>query len=305
MGIEGSNFTMRAAVDAVVVSYNSRDTLRDCVAPICSLPGVEVTVVDNDSPDDALATIADLPIRIVEAGRNGGFAFGCNLGTSGGNAPYVLLLNPDARIEPAALATLVSALEDDPGLAMAGPRILDDEGGLMRTQRSFPRLRSTWAQALFLHRLARRARWADEVVWDPEAYERPASPDWISGACMLVRRTALEEIGGLDERFFLYCEDIDLCRSLRAAGHGIRYEPAATVMHHGGHSAPRSAMLAIYARSRVLYARKHYRRVAVPFEVAGVVLGEATHTLTSVRRPSIARGHAAALRAALSPARGG
>jgi N-acetylglucosaminyl-diphospho-decaprenol L-rhamnosyltransferase len=305
MGSEGSNSAVRAAVDAVVVSYNSRDTLRDCVEPMCAIPGARVTVVDNDSPDDALATIADLPVRVIEAGRNGGFAFGCNVGAAAGSAPYVLLLNPDARIESEALAALVKVLEDDPAAAMVGPRIVDDEGGLMRTQRSFPRLRSTWSQALFLHRLARRARWADEVIWDPEAYERPASPDWISGACMLVRRTALEQIGGLDERFFLYCEDIDVCRRIRAAGHGIRYEPAASVRHRGGHSAPRSAMLAIYARSRVLYARKHYRRFAVPLEVAGVVVGEATHALTSIRRPALARGHAAALRAALSPARGG
>jgi GT2 family glycosyltransferase len=296
---------MVTAVDAVVVSYRSRDTLRACVEPLCSIPGVTVTVVDNDSPDDALATIADLPIRVIESGRNGGFAFGCNLGSAGGSAPYVLLLNPDAQIDADAVATLVAALEADPGLGLAGPRILDEDGSLMRTQRSFPRLRSTWAQALFLHRLARRARWTDEVIWDQAAYDEPGSPDWLSGACMLIRRSALEEVGGLDERFFLYCEDIDLCRQLRAAGHGLRYEPAATVHHRGGHSAPRSSTLAIYAASRVLYARKHYRRAAVPLEVLGIALGEATHTLTSIRRPALARGHAAAMRAALTPARGG
>ena len=120
----------------------------------------------------------------------------------------------------------------------------------------------------------------------------------------LIRRSALEEIGGLDERFFLYCEDIDLCRRLRAAGHGIRYEPAATVQHRGGHSAPRGSMLPIYAASRVLYARKHYRRTAVPLEIAGVAVGEATHALTSIRRPAATKSSAPASESpAWSPAR--
>jgi N-acetylglucosaminyl-diphospho-decaprenol L-rhamnosyltransferase len=295
----GSASGAMAAIDAVVVSYRSRETLRGCVEPLCRTAGVAVTVVDNDSPDDSAETIADLPLEVIHSPRNGGFAYGCNLGAAAGSAPYVLLLNPDARIDGHALAAMARVLDREPGVAAVGPRIVGDGGELHWSQRSFPRLRSTWSQALFLHRIAPLARWADELIRDPAAYARTGSPEWLSGACLLVRRSALAAVGGLDERFFLYCEDIDLCRRLREAGHELRFEPAATVRHRGGASAPLESTLPIYALSRVLYARKHYPRLAVPLEVAGVVLGEATHILTSIRRPSLARGHAAALRAAL------
>jgi N-acetylglucosaminyl-diphospho-decaprenol L-rhamnosyltransferase len=308
VGMDGTGSSLAVGgVDAVVVSYRSRDTLRACVEPLCGLDGVSVTVVDNASPDDSIATVEDLSLEIIRSPRNGGFAYGCNLGARVGSAPYVLLLNPDARIDRAALETLVGVLEREPHVSAAGPRIVGDEGNLMLTQRSFPRLRSTWSQAIFLHRLAPHARWADEVIRDPAVYAEPASPQWLSGACLLVRRSALAEVGGLDERFFLYCEDIDLCLRLKETGHELRFEPGATVVHRGGASAPRGSTLPIYARSRVLYARKHYAPLAVPLEILGVVLGEATHVLTSIRRPGLARGHAAAIRAALlpSPATGG
>ena len=289
------------SVDVVVVSYRSAETLRGCVEPLCDLAGVTVTVVDNASPDDSVATISDLPVAIIRSPRNGGFAYGCNLGIANGSARHVLLLNPDAQIDRDALSTLVSALDEHPQVAAVGPRIIGDDGRLHFSQRSFPRLRSTWSQALFLHRLAPNAKWSDEVIRNPAAYAATGSPDWLSGACLLVRRSALTAIGGLDERFFLYCEDIDLCRRLRQAGHELRYEPAATVRHRGGASAPNGVTLPIYARSRVLYARRHYRPIAVPLEVLGVAVGEATHALTSFRRRGVARGHAAAIRAALRP----
>lgn len=286
-------------VDAVVVAYNSARTLRGCVERVVEIDGVRVWVVDNASPDHSLETIADLPVTTVRAERNGGFAAGCNLGIARGRGRYVLLLNPDARIGGEDLRTLVDALERDPDAGVAAPRILEQNGSLAYSQRRFPKLRSTFAQALFLHRLRPRASWSDELVRDPAAYERAGSPEWVSGACMLVRREALERVGGLDEDFFLYCEDIDLCARLRGAGWGIRYEPAATVRHEGGASRAREELLAVYARNRVLYARKHARSPAVLLEAMGVALGHATHALASIARPPARRGHMRALAAAL------
>jgi N-acetylglucosaminyl-diphospho-decaprenol L-rhamnosyltransferase len=289
-------------IDTVVVAYRSGATLRGCVEPLAALPHVRVTVVDNACPDDSVATVADVPgVEIVRAPRNGGFAYGCNLGVAGGRAPYLLFLNPDARIDAASLATLAGVLEADPGTALVGPRILDDDGSLAFSLRRFPRLRSTFAKALFLHRLLPLASWTDELVRDPAAYERAATAEWVSGACMLVRRDAYEAIGGFDEGMFLYCEDTDLCLRLWQAGHEVRFEPAALVRHVGGASSGAGETQAIAARSRIYYARKHQSRLAARLEALGVALDEATHAAAALTRPANRRGHVKALRAALRP----
>ena len=282
------------------MAYRSADTLRGCVEPLAALPGVRVTVVDNACPDDSGATVEDLAIELIRAPRNGGFSYGCNLGAAGATAPYLLFLNPDARIDAEALAALIAVLRDDEGTGLAGPRILDDDGSLSYSLRRFPRLRSTFAQALFLHRVFPLKPWTDELVRDHGAYDRAATAEWLSGACMLVRRSAYEAIGGFDEGFFLYCEDTDLCLRLWQAGYCVRYEPAAVVHHVGGASSGVGETQAIAARSRVLYARKHLQPGAARLEVLGVALSEATHVLSSVRRPASRRGHASALRAALA-----
>jgi GT2 family glycosyltransferase len=290
-------------IDAVVVAYRSADTLRGCVEPLAALPGVGVTVVDNASPDDSVATIADLDVDVVRAPRNGGFAYGCNLGVARGDAPYVLFLNPDARIDAASLEALAGVLRADEGVGLVGPRILDDDGSLAYSLRRFPRLRSTFAKALFLHRVWPLAAWTDELIRDPAAYDRADTAEWVSGACLLVRRDVYEAIGGFDEGMFLYCEDTDLCLRVWQAGLSVRFDPAALVRHVGGASSGAGETQPIAARSRVYYARKHRGRVAAWLEALGVALDEATHAAAAVRRPANRRGHMAALRAVVTPAR--
>jgi N-acetylglucosaminyl-diphospho-decaprenol L-rhamnosyltransferase len=291
------------AVDVVVVSYNSRDRLRTCVEALAGAAGIEVTVVDNASGDDSLGSIADLPVRRLAMARNGGYAYGNNAGWRRGSSPYVLILNPDTVIEASAIMRLVAVLESDPAAGAVGPRILDEDGALDFSQRRFPRLRSTFAQALFLHRLFPRGGWTDEIVRVPARYEHPGSPDWISGACMLVRRSLLEQLGGLDEGYFLYCEDKDLCRRIRAAGFDVRFEPSATCRHIGGRSAPRSALLPVLARSRIRYARLHRGRVALGLERTGIALGALTHALLSTQGRATRAGHVRALLVALGLSR--
>jgi len=286
-------------VDAVVVSYNSRRHLRACVQPLTAVDGVRVYVTDNASTDDAVGTIADLPVEVLALSENNGFGAGCNAGWRRGQAPFVLFMNPDASIDEESLRRLVDVLETADDVGLVGPRILEPDGSLAFSQRRFPLLRSTYARALFLHRLFPRAAWTDELVRDPGSYERAGSPDWVSGACMLVRRSVLEEIGGFDERFFLYCEDKDLCRRIRAAGHDVRYEPGATVRHRGGASAPRAGLLPVLARSRIEYARKHWSRARAALERAGVALNALTHAVVSRGGREKRAGHLNALAAAL------
>jgi N-acetylglucosaminyl-diphospho-decaprenol L-rhamnosyltransferase len=291
-------------VDAVTVSFNSRDHLRACVEPLSRIEGVLVVVTDNASTDDSVVTIDDLPVEVVALAENRGFGAGCNVGWMRGDAPAVLFVNPDAEVDAASLRRLVSVLDGDERVGLVAPRILEPDGALAFSQRRFPRLRSTYARALFLHRLFPRAGWADELVRDPAAYESPSSPEWVSGACMLVRRKVLEEVGGFDERFFLYCEDKDLCRRIRSAGYDIRYEPTATARHGGGASAPRAGLLPILARSRVAYARKHFGRLAAPLEVLGVALNGLTHAVVARGGRQRRAGHLSAVRAAFGRSSG-
>ena len=292
-------------VDVVVVSYNSANELRACVQPLALARGCHVVVVDSASGDGSLGAVAGLPVTTIPLPVNRGFAHGCNAGLRHGTAPYVLLLNPDAVIPEAGLRSMAAILDTEPAVGAVAPRILEADGTVDWSQRRFPRLRSTFAQALFLHRLLPRAAWTDELVRDPAAYAAAASPEWASGACLLVRRSVLEALGGLDDGFFLYCEDMDLCRRIRDAGHDIRYTPDAVCRHLGGASAPRAALLPVLAASRVRYARKHQPAPKAVLERAGVVLGGLTHAALTTRGRDVRRGNLRAAARALTPQRPG
>ena len=288
-----------ATVHVVVVAYNSRDTLRACIEPLAHVPWVDVTVVDNACPENSSRVVEDLPVRVVRSSRNGGFAYGCNLGMANGSSEFVLLLNPDAEIDAASLEVLVDALRADPSLAGIGPYTVDEAGNLIFTQRRFPLLRFTYAQSLFLHRAAPGAAWGDDLIRDPNAYERPGTADWISGCCVLLRREAVASAGGLDEGFFLYCEETDLFKRLAVAGWRAGFEPRAMARHIGYQSADPNTTEVILAVSRVRYARKHNGRLIAALEASGVALGALARAAVWIRCPARARGNLLAACAAL------
>jgi GT2 family glycosyltransferase len=285
-----------ALVDVVTVAYRSRNVLRGTVAPLVKSPDLHVIVVDNASPDDSLSAVADLPIEAIALPTNDGFAAGCNVGWRAGHAPYVLLLNPDARIEPASIAALREVLDREEGVGIVAPLIRNSSGEIEYSLRRFPRLRSRYAQALFLQRLFPNADWSDEVIRSPAAYEKRSTVEWVSGACMLIRRELLERLAGLDEDFFLYCEDIDLCKRVQDAGYDVVFEPSAVAVHIGGHSGPRPGFFPMLAESRLRYAKKHRRATTRVLERLGIGLAALTHTLLSTSIESRA-GHARSLKA--------
>ena len=275
--------------------------LRGCVEPLLGIDGVQLIVVDNASEDGSLEAVAGLAVRAIPAPRNGGFAYGCNLGWRSGRAPYVLLLNPDARLDESSLRALAGALDSDERVGVAAPRILESDGVLDYSQRHFPRLASTYSQALFLHRIFPRAAWSDEANRRVADYARAGSPDWVSGACMLIRRSVLDRLDGLDEGFFMYGEDKDLCRRARDLGSDIRFVPQAICIHAGGRSAPRAGLLPVLATSRLRYARKHDRGRA-GLHRAGICLGELTHAAVGRGGWAMRKGHLRAFsRVALRP----
>lgn len=287
------------AIDVVVVTYNSRDHLRRCVEPLTLAEGMNVIVADNASPDRSLEVIADLDVTALPLERNGGFSYGCNSGWRAGSAPYVLFLNPDARIDEASLRRLAAVLEAQPAVGIAAPRIVHEDGSIAYSQRRFPRVATSFARALYLNRLLPRAPWTSELVRDDSAYETGRSPEWVSGACMLVRRTVLERLGGFDEGFFLYCEDKDLCLRAREVGFGVWFEPAAEALHHEGASAPRPALAAVLVASRIRYARKHGGPIRAALERVGLALLAATHVVAARGGRARRRGYLSSLRVAV------
>ena len=302
LGDPGTATTTPVTVDAVIVAYNSRDTLRACVEPLAALPWVKVTVVDNASPDDSAAVVADLPIHTIRAPRNGGFAYGCNLGSAAGAAEFVLFLNPDAMIEPPSLRTLVNALREDPALGGVGPRTVGDGGQLVWTQRRFPRLRSTYSQALGLHHLAAArelGRRGDQPA--RATYARPGDTGlalrWMradaQGGARRRRRPGrglLPLLGGNGP--VSSPEGPRLASALRAARDRLPQVPR---IGAAARAPPRSWPLAAYATHASITARSSpsLRRSA----------WRSTHLRVPAawtHRPARRRGHLAAARAALS-----
>jgi GT2 family glycosyltransferase len=290
-----------SAVDVIVVSYNSADYLRGCVEPLSAVPGYTVIVIDNASKDASLDTVSDLPIKAVALQQNGGFAYANNVGLRHGNAEHVLFVNPDARIRPEAVERLAGILDQSERVGAVGPRIIDQGGTLDFSQRRFPRITSTFARALFLHHVFPTSGWTDDLIRDERAYQSAHAVDWISGACILARRDVVTTIGGWDESYFHYGEDIDLCRMIWDAGYEVQFEPGAEALHVGGASADRRDLAPLLARSRIRYMRKHRGEGAAMLVRAGVAL-EAVARIVAGRGGWNARaGHARALKVAVSP----
>jgi N-acetylglucosaminyl-diphospho-decaprenol L-rhamnosyltransferase len=293
--------TRSAAVGAVVVSYNSGPHLRRCVERLSRCSGVNVVVVDNASTDSSVSSVSDLPVTVFAQSDNLGFAHACNVGWRAAAGSFVLFLNPDAELECAALAQLADVLAADPRVGVVGPKIVDDDGSVAYSQRRFPTLRSTFSQALFLQRVFPAKAWSDEVIRDAAAYESRRDVEWLSGACLLIRRELLERIGGWDEGYFLYSEDTEICRAAWSSGFRVHYEPAAVVRHTGGASAPRSGLLAMLARSRVAYASKNNPPLVALGHRAGIALEALTHMVVCRGGLAQRRGHARALLTAFRP----
>lgn len=152
---------------------------------------------------------------------------------------------------------LAATLEHEPRVAAVGPKIVDADGRLDFSQRRFPRVRSAFARALFVHHLFPRQSWSDDLVRDSSAYDVAHAAEWVSGACILARRAVIELVGMWDEQFFLYGEDIDLCKRIGDAGFEVRFEPGVQARHVGGASTPRTSLAPLLVESRLRFAHKH------------------------------------------------
>ncbi len=265
-------------VGAVVVNHNARDELLECVASLRAEGVGQVVVADNASADgsgEALA-LADPGAVFLAGGRNAGYGAGANRGLARLGTEMVLVCNPDLVVHPGAVEALVAALDHDPRLALVGPRLENPDGSLYPSARSFPSLLDAAGHA-FLgllapgNRFSRRYKLAD---WDHASVR---GVDWVSGACFLARRQALEALGGFDESYFMYLEDVDLCWRARQAGWEVSYEPAAAVTHEQGVSTNRHPyrMILAHHRSLLRFASRSTtgpRRLLLPLVGLGVAV---------------------------------
>jgi GT2 family glycosyltransferase len=268
-------------VSVVVVTYNSSRFMISCLGALSAAVGdvsSEVIVVDNDSSDDTLAVVArTLPAaRIIRNTANGGFAAACNQGIRAARGRYVLLLNPDATAWPSSIEGLVRYMDAHPRTGIAGPQLHDLDGSLQYSIRNFPSPGNQWSESLFLHRIAPGlSPRLGEVVYARESYRASRSVDWVSGAAMILRPESLAEVGLLDERFFMYSEEKDLCYRTVLAGWSVDYVADAHMTHgHDGRESPDA--FARQLRGKLIYFDKHYRGVRKLACVAGLCAGFAT-----------------------------
>ncbi len=274
-------------IGAVVVDHDSGSHLGGCVRSLVAEGAAPVVVVENGAPGSVEAALPDLraggptvPVRLVRPGRNVGFGAGVNRGLAvlaGEASPpeWVLVSNPDLVPHPGALAALRAALEAHPAWAIVGPRLFTETGEVYPSVRTFPSFVDAAGHALLAlvnpeNRFTRR--------YNPGTPEGPVvlPAGWVSGSCFLARRSALEDLGGFDEAYFMYAEDMDLCWRAQQAGWGVGFAGTAEVTHVQGVSTARHPyrMMAAHHRSALRFTMRTttgWRRAALPLAV--LVLG--------------------------------
>ena len=284
-----------------VVTWNSADVLPGLVESLPEGAGdlpYRLVVVDNDSSDDTVAVARRLcpDATIVRTGRNAGYAAGVNAAVAATpDAPAVLVLNPDVRLEPGCLPALVAAL-DVPGTGITVPRLVDGDGGLIHSMRRRPTLLRAFADAFI--GATRAGRWplTGEVVSDAASYARDASPDWAEGSTQLVSRACLDACGAWDESYFLYSEETEFHLRAGSRGFGVRYVAGARAVHLEGDSGTSPRLWALLTANRLrLYSRLASRPRTALYWLA-LVLRESSR---AARGDAIAR---AAVRVLVRPA---
>lgn len=267
-------------VAAVVINRNTREFLRDCLVSIegqdCD-GGISVWVVDNGSSDGSPGMVIDdfSNVRLIWNRGNSGYARACNQGIHYTDEPFVIILNSDTVIAPDAVSRVIDCFHRNPRAGVVGPRLLNTDGSIQYSCREFPSISEAFMHGflgLFNPDNPYSSRYK-KAEWD---HDRESEVDWVSGAFIAFRRRALEDIGGFDEGYFMYVEDVDVCWRMWQAGWAVRYVPDGEVIHHVGQSSRlvSTSMLMHHHSSMLRYHWKTYSgalKVPVFIFVAGGV----------------------------------
>jgi len=255
-------------ISILIVSWNVRELLLGCLAALPEAVGddfsYEVIVVDNASKDGTVTAVRETfpDVRIIANADNRGFTGGNNQALAAARGRYLFLLNPDTKPLPGSIARLARYLENHPETGMVGPRLWYGDGSPQPSRRRFPTLATLFTESTIIQHyfpgLGLFARYTLADVPDDQEQE----VDWLVGAALMARREVYEQIGGLDETFFMYSEELDWCKRAKDAGWRIAYEPAAEIIHYEGKSSEQAVArrdIAFFS-SRVAYTRKHFGR---------------------------------------------
>lgn len=234
--------------DVVIVNFNAGPYLAEAVRSLETCAAIaRIFVVDNASSDDSLATLSvsdQSKLVVIKNDENHGFATACNMGIASGRSDFILVLNPDCRVESEAIRRMMAIFETYPNVGMVGPLLLNSDGSEQAGgRRVIPTPDKTFARAVGLLRLKRffPKLLSDYALHEEPLPDHPVEVEAISGACMLVSRAAIDKVGMFDERYFLHCEDLDWCMRFRQHGYAILFVPDAKVFHEKGvssHSRP-------------------------------------------------------------------
>jgi hypothetical protein len=252
----------------IIVSWNVRDLLRACLQSIDSQRGgleLEVIVVDGASVDGSPAMVAEsFPrVKLIACDDNVGFPRGNNIGLAEANGRFLLLLNPDTEIKGNALSEMVRYLEAHSDVGLLGPQLLNRDGSIQSSRRRFPNMATALVESTWLEPVAPQNIMRHYYALDlPD--DQVSDVDWVMGACMLIRREIFSTVGGLDEAFYMYSEELDWCRRIKDAGWRVVYLPTAQVLHHVGKSSEQAvtARHINFQRAKLRYFRKYYGAAA-------------------------------------------
>lgn len=251
-------------ITMVVVSYHSGPQITELLAtlPSAGEQDVEVLVANNAVGDDLTSAVAGHPrARILEMGDNLGYGSAINVAVaaSSSDSPWLLVVNPDVEFRAAAIDSLLAAAETDERIGVVGPRILTATGEVYPSARGLPSLRTGVGHAV-LGQIWRTNPWTRRYLADRVSPTRARDTGWVSGACMLIRRSVFDVLGGFDDAYFMYFEDVDFGARTTGAGYRVLYAPEATVMHSGAHATRSSsrAMIIAHHESAYRYLSRRY-----------------------------------------------
>jgi len=254
----------RPDLSVVIVNWNTRELLSQCLRSVYETAGdvsLETLVVDNASTDGSVEMVRRMfpQVRLIENAENVGFARANNQAMAIGQGRYVLLLNSDAVLRPDALQSMCRFMDHHPETGIVGAKLLNPDGTFQASYMNFPTIMD---EVLLLTKLSRLFHPSYFPSHSLAGSQEVKEADWVTGACLMIRREALEQVGGLDEEYFMYSEEVDWCWRVKQAGWKVFYTPEAEVLHWGGQSigqVPLRKRARVY-RGKLLFFRKRRGR---------------------------------------------